>query len=304
MISTIITTCKREPSMVLRALDSILSQTYRDIEIIVIDDSPDEFAKRDDVGKTVKNIIDLHPDIEIQYIRHEKNLGACAARNTGLNAAKGDYIAYLDDDDEWLPEKLEKQIKVMHNSDTALVYCGCYCKNDTTGKMYERKTAYYRGMVFDELLYSNFIASTSFPLLKTTVLRDSGGFDTEMQSAQDYDVWLRISQGYQVDFVAEPLVIYHEHEGEQITSNPLKKISGLKRLNEKYREYLDKDPKLYNIRYLGIAPYYALSGNTQEAMNIWLKAVLRCPSNIKENLRYLKQIVMVKKRTVHGQRKK
>lgn len=299
MISTIITTCKREPFMVVRALDSILAQTYRDIEIIVIDDSPDEFAKREDVERAVKKCFDLHPDIRTQYIQHEKNLGACAARNTGLKAAKGDYIAYLDDDDEWLPEKLAKQIKVMHTSDAALVYCGCYCKNDTTGKIYERKTAYYRGMVFDELLYWNFIDSTSFPLLKTAVLRDAGGFDIKMQSAQDYDVWLRISQSNQVDFVAEPLVIYHEHEGEQITSNPFKKISGLERLNEKYHDYLDKDPKLYNVRHLGVTPYYSMSGDTQKAMNIWLKAVLRCPTNVQENLRYFKRIVMAKKRTVN-----
>lgn len=300
MVSAIITTYKREPYLVLRAIDSILKQTYRDFEIIIVDDSPIDYQLRNDVKKAIIKQRELHHDISIKYIQHDRNLGACAARNTGLSTAKGDYVAYLDDDDEWLPDKLEKQMKVMMQSDAALVYCGCFCRNDTTGMMHVRKTEYRRGRVFGHLLYRNFIASTSFPLLKANVLRNIGGFDEEMQSAQDYDVWIRIARNHNIDYVAEPLVIYHMHAGEQITSNPWKKLKGLERLNEKYKDFLEENPKLFNIRYLGIAPYYAMVGDTNKAIRTWKRAVRKYPSNVVDNIRSLRAIMKAIKRRLDG----
>ena len=152
-------------------------------------------------------------------------MGACVARNTGLQEARGEYIAYLDDDDEWLPEKLEKQLKIMGKTGVALVYCGCLKINDET-RVYLKDSVspqYYRGYIFDELIKKNFIESTSFPLLRTECLRKIGGFDPLMQSAQDYDVWLRIAKEYEVDYVKEPLVLYHIHPDERISTNPQKK---------------------------------------------------------------------------------
>lgn len=290
MISVIITTYKREPSIISRALNSVLAQTYRDIEIIVVDDSPVDYPSRKKVETTVKDCQKVN-DIEISYIQHERNRGACAARNTGINYAKGEYIAFLDDDDEWLPEKLERQIQVMHSSDAALVYCGRICKNDVSGRSVVENTKYYKGNVFTLLLYSNFIGSTSFPLLKADCLKQVGGFDEKMQSAQDYDVWLRIAENNQIDYVAEPLVIYHEHDGEQITSNPQKKISGLERLNEKYKNYLEADKQLWHKRRINVAPYYAMAGDRNTALHIWLSCVYKCPGKVIDNLRCLRLII-------------
>ena len=106
MVSVIITTYKREPETVERAAKSILEQTYKDIELIIVDDSPASFDKRIAVEKRVKEL-----SSSIKYIKHETNMGACAARNTGIRSANGEYVAFLDDDDEWLPDKLEKQMK-------------------------------------------------------------------------------------------------------------------------------------------------------------------------------------------------
>lgn len=291
MVTAVITTYKRGPAMVLRALNSILQQTLKDIEVIVVDDSPDDYSFRDDVKAMVLEQRDIHKEVEIRYIQHEKNLGACAARNTGLAAARGEYIAYLDDDDEWLPEKLEKQILLMNDPDVALVYCGRLRQDDTTGKAIIEKTEYHRGDVFKSLLDHNFIGSTSFPLARTEALKGIGGFDILLKSAQDYDVWLRIAKKYSIDFNKEPLVIYHVHEGEQITSNPQLKIDGLERINEKYREYIDKDAKLWWIRNIGIAPYYAANGEKKKANSIWWKCVTKCPHKIFGNLKYLRAII-------------
>ena len=276
LVTAIITTYKRKPSMVVRAIHSVLSQTYKHIELIIVDDSPPNYSERDNVRKAVEKEIEDNHEIDI-----------CVARNTGMNAAKGKYIAYLDDDDEWLPTKIEKQIRVIEHSKAGLVYCGCLCKNDRTDSIVERKAIYYRGRVFDKLLYNNFIDSTSFPLIRKDCLEAVGGFDPLMESAQDYDVWLRISKEYEVDFVPEPLVIYHEHDGEQITTNPMKKISGLERINHKYRRYLDFNPALWRQRNIVITPYYSLAGNKKKALAVWGKSVLKNPSSVSGNIRYL-----------------
>ena len=300
MISVIIPTHKREPSILARALDGVLCQTYRDIEIIVVDDSPPEYPLRAEVASIVHEYSKSNSDISIRYYAHDKNSGACAARNTGIQYAKGEYTSFLDDDDEWLPTKLEKQMKVMQLSESALVYCGCICRNDVANTETERKTEYYAGRVFEELLFRNFIDSTSIPLIKSECLKAVGGFDEMLQSAQDYDLWIRIAAEYPIDYVDEPLVIYHEHDGEQITSNPLKKISGLERLNQKYQQYLDADKKLWHRRNISITPYYAKAGNRRKALYIWFQCVCKCPGKILDNLRYLKNILIVKKKVIHG----
>lgn len=291
MVSAIITTYKRKPDMVMRALTSILRQTYRDIEIIVVDDSPPDYCARKEVESSVLSKQKDLQNIKIKYIAHEKNMGACVARNTGLNAATGEYVAYLDDDDEWLPEKLEKQVNVIKQSDVALVYCGSLCMNDDTGKCKEKAREFVRGRVFDKLILSNFIESTSYPLIRTECLRMIGGFDPLMQSAQDYDVWLRLAEHYAIDYVDEPLVLYHEHSGERITTNPAKKINGLQRINEKFATYLEKDKLVWRKRNINIAVYFALVGDFKKAFSLWRESVHICPSNFKENIQYLLMIV-------------
>ena len=283
MVSAIITTYKREPSIVLRAMDSILAQTYRDLEIIVVDDSPSDFPARADVRAAVEKRKEDNPEIDITYIAHPMNMGACVARNTGLETAKGEFVAYLDDDDEWLPDKIEKQMHAMLKTKAALVYCGNLSQNDQTGSCRESKKVYIKGNVFKKLLYNNFIASTSYPLIRKDCLKAVGGFDPKMQSAQDYDVWLRLAEKYEVDYVAEPLVLYHEHDGERITTNPLKKINGLERINQKYADYLEADRKLWRNRNIGIAQYYGLKGEKKKALALWWKCVCKCPELIKEN---------------------
>lgn len=298
LVSAVITTYKREPAIVLRAVESVLNQTYKNIETIIVDDSPSDYAYREDICKSICE--KERQGFNIRYIPHKENMGACVARNTGMFAAKGVYIAFLDDDDEWLPEKIEKQIEVIKNSKAALVYCGWIYQIDSLNKQLYGKTKFLRGDVFHELLFGNFINSTSFPLLRLECLKDIGGFDVSMQSAQDFDVWLRITQNYNIDFVDEPLVIYHEHDGEQITKNPVKKINGLERINKKYQKYIDSDSSLWWVRHIIITPYYAMNGEKKKAIKIWCSCVKKRPFNIIGNMRYLRSIIRTKMQVVHG----
>ena len=283
LVSVVITTHKREPMVLERALKSVLAQTYENIEVFVVDDSPSDFPLR----KAVKEMVESCGSDAVKYIAHEECRGACAARNTGLMETKGTYIAFLDDDDEWLPQKIEKQIAGFTSDKIALVYCNSKRKNDASGEIVERKTDQFSGKVFSKLIQNNFIGSTSFPLLRTQMLKAIGGFDIYMQSAQDYDVWLRLAEQYEVAYIEEALAVYHVHEGEQITRNFAKKVAGLERLNLKNMEYLRKNKEAFWIRHIKLAPMYAGNKQRWKAMCTWLLAVANAPYKVKENMKYL-----------------
>ena len=295
MVSVVITTCGREPEILRRAMDSVQNQTYNDWEMIVVDDSSSEYPLRDAVKKMVEEFSSVQKTDAshcVRYIAHEVNQGAGIARNTGMAAAIGEYIAYLDDDDEWLPEKLALQVQKAEEcgNKVALIYCGALVKTDATNRVVLRKQEYYRGNIFDSLILENYIGSTSFPLIRTECLRKIGGFDASMQSAEDADVWLRLAAHYEMDYVKEPLVCYHIHEGVRISTNISKRIAGMERLNQKNQEYLSLHPQAFCIRNLKLARVYAKGGQLRKALSIWWRAVVRFPWNPIQNGKFLIQI--------------
>ncbi len=284
LVTAIITTHKRSVEIVERALQSVLQQTYSNIEVLVVDDSPNDFIHRDDV----KNMVEGY---NVKYIQHDKCMGACAARNTGLRVANGEFVAFLDDDDEWKPTKIEKQLDGFTKDCIALVYCGSEKKNDSTGEITCQKLICKSGKVFDDLIKENFIGSTSFPLMRKHALLEIGGFDVMMQSMQDGDVWLRIAQLYEVAFIDEPLVTYHVHDGERISTNFERRINGLERIIEKNKEYLLHHRDARSIRLIKLAPMYAGNKQKGKALSIWVRAVFLAPFKIRRNLKYLYSII-------------
>lgn len=289
LVSVIITTYKREPEIVIRAIQSVLSQTYNSIELILVDDSPSDYDKRNDLKETIAKIFAE----KVKYIQHAENQGACAARNTGLEVAKGEFVAFLDDDDEWLPEKIEKQIRMFDDETIALVYCGQMVVDDVAGTVTYPNKKYHSGYIYEKLIFENFIGSTSFPLIRKKHLLEIGGFDKLMKSAQDYDVWLRLSQKYQVNFVSESLVKYHIHGGDRISSNHIARVSGQERLIDKNIEYLTQNPVAYWWRLLRLSHQYALGMQLMQALGVWRQAVLKCPVKAATNIKYLIYNIMV-----------
>ena len=288
LVSAIITTYKRTPTMLERAINSVLNQTYKNIELIVVDDSPQTYEFKEDVKKFVESL-----GANVRYISHKENLGACAARNTGFKNCKGEFVAFLDDDDEWFSEKIEKQLEVFKNkSDVALVYCGHKTINDSNSQITTAKTKFLSGYLYDKLIFDNYVGSTSFPLIKRDAFEKAGGFDTLMMSAQDYDLWLRIAKKYCIDFVAEPLVYYHVHNGEQISKSYKNKICGLERINEKNKEFLMQNRRAWMINNIVITQYYAAAGDWRKALKIWWKCFLKCPYALMVNAKYLIKILV------------
>lgn len=206
-----------------RAINSVLNQTVKDFQLIIADD-----ASTDNVMRIVKQF----SDHRIFYIRHDINKGASAARNTGIENASGDYIALLDSDDEWFPQKLEKQITVFQSSSSSLgvVYTGYqkinYNKNNIV-------IPNMRGNLSQEIFRGNLIGTTSTPLIRKDCLSMTGLFDETLPSAQDWDMWIRIAQHYEFDYVPEVLVRYHlQHDS--ITMDNKAKIQAYKVISKKY----------------------------------------------------------------------
>ena len=294
LVTVVITTCRRSPKIVRRAVQSVVNQTYSKWELILVDDSPNDYEYRQEVKMT---IMCLKVNNNIRYVANEKNSGVSISRNKGLGMATGEFIAYLDDDDEWLPEKLQKQVNALNrtSSNVALVYNPFYKRQEGNDKLELIKRPLRSGSLYEVLMHDgNIFGGMSMPLMRTECLRKIGGFDIKMQYSEDMDLWLRIAQNYEVISFDDPLVIYYVHEGEQLTSNPEKKIIGLEHLYEKNKRYMDEHKEVKWKRNLRLIGFYLDVGNRKKAFAIWRQTVLLCPINILVNIKSLKRILMTK----------
>ena len=177
LISVIIPTYNRGP-LLGRAIDSVLAQSYGNIEVIVVDD-----GSNDDSEAVVRSILDAR----LFYIRLEKNLGGAMARNTGIRAAKGQYIAFQDSDDEWMPDKLEKQMQVFNSADAdiGVVYCGfIFVRGNDRKYIPARAVIKRKENVYEQLLSENFV-STQTLLVKREVFDRVGVFDGSLPRYHD-----------------------------------------------------------------------------------------------------------------------
>lgn len=287
LVSAIITTHNRKPDMVLRAVNSVLNQTYQNIELIVVDDSSSFFAQRAEVEQSVRSASD-----DILYLKHENCQGACAARNTGLSHAKGYYVGFLDDDDEWAPTKIEEQLKGFLDDETALVYSRIELIDDKSGKGSITNNRGKSGYIFETLIKNNIIGTTSNPLIKYECIETVGDFDVLFESCQDYDLWLRLALRYPVQFIDTPLIRYHIHPGKRISTVAEKKIQGYERLNLKYASYINKDNDTWYMRHCDLIPYYLEQYGKRKALKLFISCIRKCPGYFLGNSKLLARIIL------------
>ena len=270
-VSVVIPTYQRPAEMVMRAVHSVLSQTLPPAEVIVVDDSPPGYCGSEDIKQAIVNL----NRGDVILVRHEQNQGACAARNTGIVKAKGELIAFLDDDDEWLPEKLEKQTPLFADETVGLVYCDMtkivLAKDGSVLRRQRRGPSFFKGMVQKRLACNNFIGSTSAVVVRKKCFDDVGLFQVELQSCQDFDMWLRISEKYAVDFVAEELVNYFCHGNEQISNNPNKRIQGIELLLETHRALYRRHPVAFSGLKYQVGRNYKKLGDNRKAILLFVK---------------------------------
>jgi len=204
-VTVIIPTYKRA-ALVPKAIESVRRQTYGNLEIVVVDDgSPDNTAE----------VVQAIPDSRIRYFRHARNKGLpAAARNTGIKAAKGELIAFLDDDDEWLEDKLEKQVRKIEEYDAVL------CMGMANG--FPTRVHTSPTVTLDDLRRGCF--NPSGLLLKTSVIKDVM-FDENLRQGEDWDMFIRVGQRCRIGWMPEPLLLYNAG-GHDRMSNEKKYLSG------------------------------------------------------------------------------
>lgn len=235
MVSVVITTYKREPAIIQQAIDSVVRQTYENIEVILVDDNgfgtdyqqnnEEYFARQD----------------KVRYIPNKTNQGAQYSRNVGILASKGEYVAFLDDDDWWAKEKIEKQMAVFKDPQIGLVFCNGVIVKENENDLKEQyrdsgpRSYFGRLIDYDMMLTDDCVGSTSQVLIRKECFTKVGLFDYEMKARQDYEMWIRISKEFKLWGIDEPLFYHRMHEGEQISKNSKKVIDGYQRLLDKNR---------------------------------------------------------------------
>lgn len=233
MVSVIIPNHNRK-DLVTKAVNSALCQTYRDIEVIVVDD-----ASTDNSIECL-SIID---DSRLKVIALPFNQGACVARNIGIKNARGDYIAFLDSDDQWVDEKLNETLLLM--SQTACdVVCSSYTYFSENGESEVRpkyKITNTESMM-SQLLKKNFI-TTGTVLAKRECFNDVC-FDENLPRYQDWDLALQLAQKYEIAFLNEPLLNMYEQKNSITKSTSMeKKYKALEHIYHKYQDAFQREPE-------------------------------------------------------------
>ncbi|KPK82857.1 MAG: hypothetical protein AMS27_13830 [Bacteroides sp. SM23_62_1] len=292
LISVIIPTYKR-PERLKFAIESVLNQTYLNWELVIVDDNPPDSNERQKTMEMVRHYIS---DKRIKYFKNIKNLGGSGARNVGINYAKGEYLSFLDDDDEYMPRKLEKQVELFRTStyeNLGVVYCG-YKSVDANGKPLSFINYRVKGKAFVPHLIRN-ITPTPTILIKKRIIDEAGGFNQALKSGQEYELMLRIFQkGYEIDYVDEILVIFHLHDDERISTGQ-NKINGtieIHKIQEKYFEFLKKSEikKINHGYYLSLYRQFMVKDDKRNAVTYFKKAIKEDPirsDNVIESLAFL-----------------
>lgn len=246
LVSVVVPTYGRS-TLLERALRSVLAQTYSNWELLVVDDNESGSSAR---AETERLLARYEIDPRVHYIRHETNAGGSQARNTGISAAEGAYVAFLDDDDEWLPTKLEVQCRLLEDlpQRVAAAYCGYSVQSSALARVTAVPACSYR-RPYPRILVDNFIGTTSTLICRKSALEEIGMFDTALPAAQDRELLIRLCRSYEIACVNEPLVRFNWHDGARVTKQLGKKLEAQETLYRRYAADLKQNRRLHS-RYL------------------------------------------------------
>jgi glycosyltransferase involved in cell wall biosynthesis len=218
-VSIIIPTYGR-PRELSRSIESVLNQTYKDFELIIINDGS---------GTDIRTIVSEYTDPRVRYFEHESNKGGAAARNTGILKSQGELVAFLDDDDEWMEKKLEKQIQCLESKDSDWV--GVYCdlefvRESYLKKFFDRFSSRFSGKEGGEELIEFVLKRTdgipgtaSNLVIKTKIAKEISGFDENFERLQDWEFIIRVLMKGKLACVEEKLV--KKYDTGHISANHL-----------------------------------------------------------------------------------
>jgi len=249
-VSVVLTTYER-PELAKRAVHSILAQSWPPDEVIVVEDAG-ATGLADWIATLGRN--------EIQYVRHETNRGLAAARNTGLRLATCDLIAYLDDDDQWLPTRLEEQMRRYQSLSSdrrqklAAIQVGCKIV-DRQGRQIGLSLPLNQGNLRESIMDRGAATPSSCFMFVRSALLEIGGFDEDLVSGIDHDIWMKLAVAeYSNEIIKKPFVVITADDHETMMSDTKRRVAGIVQYVEKwtptYQEWFgNEDGETYAKRY-------------------------------------------------------
>lgn len=234
-VSVIIPTYKR-PDMLRRAINSVLNQTYQWIEVIVVDDNDKESIYRKETELIMNN---YKNNDKVKYIKHENNKNGSAARNTGIRTAKGNFIGFLDNDDEFLPNKIKEQVNILERSSDIIggVYCSFNVYNDD--KIQRSNKYKNEGNLQFDVLCNRLNISGSNILFKKDAIIKTGFYDESFKRHQDLEYLVRFFESYEIKYIDKILLnLNKDDRSNNPNTNEMEQIKH-KFLN-KYEDIINK----------------------------------------------------------------
>jgi len=271
-VSVVIPTYNRA-SCIGRSIESVLDQSFSDFELIVIDDCSDD---------NTEQVVGIYSDPRIKYFKSSTNQGGAAARNMGIEVAKGQFIAFQDSDDVWFPDKLEECMKAFSDADGNI------------GVVFSRYIKRHDGIIYlvprvtlpkcipagcRDIMNTNYIG-TPTAVVKTELLRKVGGFDPSMARYQDWEIFIRLSENCDMRYISRPLVQAYVSK-DSISSSDQSHLSALLIIYEKNRKRIEADSTLAPIWLCKIADAYMRVGERKKGRRYCWAAHQRYGLNIR-----------------------
>jgi glycosyltransferase involved in cell wall biosynthesis len=255
-VSVVIPTFRRS-IFLKKAIKSVHNQTFKDYDIIVVDDNidPDEIDK-------VKIICDAY---KVTYIKNNRTKGGCGSRNSGILVSESKYIAFLDDDDFWYPEKLKYQVEHMNSGLISSCYVA-FSKNyiNQNIKSINKSSLLNKSYLSrNNILKGTCPASTSLVMADRLMLIESGLFDESLESFQDYDMWIRLTAIKPMSYIDKVLAEFTFHQGDRVSVNLYKRFNALDLIILKWGNEIEKVCELSKFRNHFQATAYASNALAQ-----------------------------------------
>jgi glycosyltransferase involved in cell wall biosynthesis len=265
-VSVVIPTFNRA-NAISRAIDSTLQQTVSDIEVLVVDDASTD---------ATSEVVEAYDDDRIEYIRHSQNQGANAARNTGIEVANGEYVSFLDSDDELHPEHLEKVLAALAESSDCCIGAFTSFKRVDDG-LIDLSIASRTEVTASDLKDGNLVGTLSCTTFHSKVFTEIGNFDDNLRASQDIDFYLRVLESYTMVGIDEILVVKHE-AGDNIGGNLQRKRQGFEQIRKKHGDVISQkyESKMHQVE----GQLLAIEGDTNRAREKFSQSIKVRPSNV------------------------
>jgi glycosyltransferase involved in cell wall biosynthesis len=277
-VSAIIPTYNRA-DLLPRAIESVLGQTLRDLELIVVDD-----GSTDNTREIVERF--AQRDNRIIYLWRQNSGGPAAPRNSGIERATGKYVAFLDHDDEWMPSKLEEQVRLFEASppEIGFVACDYLIIIGTGGNSISkyRLPAPEGGSLFRTLLENDFIRTATVVMVRKDVFENVGGFDVSLPCGEDTEMWLRIAERYQFASVTNFLAKHYHHRMNTTLRTPrIALAESMEAILRTHRSMCERYPGAYSLRLGQVAASYCAAGELKKGRGYYLQSIRFNASNLK-----------------------